>query len=77
MEEQNHKIEDDFGLFSDVVKETAETITNFGLLSDVVRETAEAITGFVNAIPNYVIQELKHPRKKPRGSIRRKRKGIE
>lgn len=38
-------------------------------------DSAEAISKFIDSIPDYLVREMAHPRKKPRGSIRRARRG--
>lgn len=48
------------------------------LLKKAIDNIAKAFDGFYsayNALPKYLRTEILHPKKKPRGSIRRARKG--
>lgn len=44
------------------------------LLINSLNNVSKALKEYYNALPNYLKFELMHPRKKPRGSIRRARK---
>ncbi len=41
---------------------------------DIVDIGASFVEGFMSVMPHYIVYELQHPRKKPRGSIRRARR---
>lgn len=48
------------------------------LLKDAIDNITKALDGFYNtynALPKYLRTEMLHPKKKPRGSIRRARQG--
>ena len=49
----------------------------FSKLKKSFENMAKALDGFYNSLPRYLINEMLHPKKKPRGSIRRKRKESE
>lgn len=44
-------------------------------LKKAIDNVSKALGEFYEAIPQYLRTEMLHPKKKPRGSIRRKRKG--
>ena len=44
------------------------------LLKKAIDNLSKALGEYYNALPEYLITEMLHPKKKPRGSIRRKRK---
>ena len=44
------------------------------MLNDAIETMTKVLNEFFDSLPMYVIRELQHPHKKPRGSIRRKRK---
>lgn len=46
----------------------------FSLLKKSLDNMAKALDGFYNTLPKYLRNEMLHPNKKPRGSIRRLRK---
>lgn len=46
----------------------------FSLLKKAIDNLSKALDGFYEEIPKYLRTEMLHPRKKPRGSIRRARK---
>lgn len=46
----------------------------FSLLNKAIDNLSKALDEFYEAIPKYLRNEMLHPRKKPRGSIRRARK---
>lgn len=58
-------------VYEEVCK-TLRTITN--LIADAFSEAFDKIGEFSFSFEPYMIFELQHPRKKPRGSIRRARK---
>jgi hypothetical protein len=45
------------------------------ILKKAIDNVSKALDGFYEEIPKYLRTEMLHPKKKPRGSIRRKRKG--
>ena len=45
------------------------------LLKRAIDNVSKALCEFYEELPQYLITEILHPKKKPRGSIRRKRKG--
>ena len=45
------------------------------LLKKVIDNISKALDGIYEELPQYLRTEMLHPKKKPRGSIRRKRKG--
>lgn len=47
------------------------------LLKKAIDNATKAMGEFYKPLPQYLRTEMLHPKKKPRGSIRRKRKGIE
>ena len=47
----------------------------FSLLKKSLDNIAKAFDGFYNALPKYLRNEILHPKKKPRGSMRRARQG--
>ena len=47
------------------------------LLKKAIDNISKALDGIYEEIPQYLRTEMLHPKKKPRGSIRRKRKGSE
>lgn len=47
------------------------------LLKKVIDNVSKALAGCYKELPKYLRTEMLHPKKKPRGSIRRKRKGSE
>lgn len=47
----------------------------FSLLKKSLDNIKKTLDGFYNALPKYLRNEMLHPKKKPRGSIRRARKG--
>lgn len=46
----------------------------FSLLKRAINNIAKTLDEFYNALPRYLRNEMLHPKKKPRGSIRRARK---
>lgn len=46
----------------------------FSLLKKSLDKIAKALDRFYEEIPQYLRREMLHPKKKPRGSVRRKRK---
>lgn len=46
------------------------------LLKKVIDNVSKALDRFYEEIPRYLRTEMLHPKKKPRGSIRRKRKEV-
>lgn len=56
---------------------TVEADNSFKELTDSIKNMLKAFEELTNSSPKYIIYEMKHPNKKPRGSIRRKRKGSE
>lgn len=53
---------------------TVEADNSFKELTDSIKNMLKAFEELANSMPEYVIYEMKHPNKKPRGSIRRLRK---
>lgn len=49
----------------------------FSLLKKSLDKIAKALDRFYEEIPQYLRMEMLHPKKKPRGSVRRKRKESE
>lgn len=47
----------------------------FSSLKKAIDNMSKAFNEFYEALPQYLRTEMLHPKKKPRGSIRRKRKG--
>jgi prefoldin subunit 5 len=47
------------------------------ILKKAIDNVSKALDRFYEEIPKYLRTEMLHPKKKPRGSIRRKRKGRE
>ena len=47
------------------------------LLKRAIDNISKALDGFYNELPKYLRNEMLHPKKKPRGSTRRKRKESE
>lgn len=45
------------------------------LFKEAIDNISKALGEFYNDLPEYLRTEMLHPKKKPRGSIRRKRKG--
>lgn len=43
-------------------------------LVNIADDTAEVMCKLIDSIPGYLLREMVHPRKKPRGSIRRERR---
>ncbi len=44
------------------------------LLKKAIDNISKALDGFYNELPKYLRNEMLHPKKKPRGSMRRARK---
>ena len=56
--------------------ETRILFIKFGeALAEATRKIAELLIEWFNTLDPYIQQEMLHPKKKPRGSIRRARKG--
>ena len=53
---------------------TDEADNPFKELTDSINNMLKAFEELTNSLPKYMINEMKHPNKKPRGSIRRLRK---
>ena len=49
----------------------------FSILKKAIDNMSKAFNEFYEPLPQYLITEMLHPKKKPRGSIRRKRKESE
>lgn len=49
----------------------------FSILKKAINNVSKALDEFYEEIPQYLRREMLHPKKKPRGSIRRKKKGSE
>jgi hypothetical protein len=47
------------------------------LLKKAIDNISKALDGFYNELRKYLRNEMLHPKKKPRGSTRRKRKGCD
>jgi hypothetical protein len=47
------------------------------ILKNAIDNISKALDRFYEEIPRYLRKEMLHPKKKPRGSIRRKRKGCD
>lgn len=47
----------------------------FSILKKAIDNVSKALDGFYEEIPKYLRTEMLHPKKKPRGSIRRERQG--
>lgn len=47
------------------------------LLKKVINNLSKALDGIYADLPRYLRTEMLHPKKKPRGSMRRKRRGRE
>lgn len=45
------------------------------LLKRAIDNISKALDGFYNELPKYLRNEMLHPKKKPRGSMRRARQG--
>lgn len=48
---------------------------SFSLLKRAIDNISKALDGFYNELPKYLRNEMLHPKKKPRGSMRRARQG--
>ena len=48
----------------------------FSDLNDLIKSASKALSAYIDSLPQYLIKEMQHPRKKPRGSIRRKRREV-
>lgn len=55
-------------------KQTEEIDNPFKELTDSIKNMLKAFEELANSMPKYMINEMLHPNKKPRGSIRRLRK---
>ena len=44
------------------------------ILKNAIDNISKALDGFYNELPKYLRNEMLHPKKKPRGSMRRARK---
>ena len=47
----------------------------FGMLKKAIENISKALDEFYAEMPKYLRNEMLHPKKKPRGSIRRARQG--
>lgn len=45
------------------------------ILKNAIDNISKALDGFYNELPKYLKNEMLHPKKKPRGSMRRARQG--
>ena len=56
---------------------TTEAFSNLRKAIDNMSQTIDKLYNIYNDLPKYLRKELQHPKKKPRGSIRRARKRSE